>query len=300
MNQLDQYSLWTAMVTPFSENGEIDFASLKNLIIKQQDAGNAILILGSTGEALALNINEKKQIIEFISNLQLSIPVMVGVGGFRLQEQLDWIEFCNQQKNIHSFLLVTPLYAKPGVKGQIKWFQALLDKAQHPCMLYNIPSRTGVTLYPAVLTVLQDHPNLWALKEASGTLDDFHNYRLAAPKVSLYSGNDDLMPYYALMSDKGLVSVVANVWPQATKLYVQKSLACQSSTLFPLWKDACRALFQVSNPIPVKVLLYKKQWIKSPTLRLPLTHEDIKDIKQLINADQEIEHWFEQNRSYIC
>ena len=291
-----QYSLWTAMVTPFDEKGDIDFISFKNLIAKQEEAGNAILILGSTGEALALDIKEKKQVVEFVSNLQLSIPVMVGVGGFRLQEQLEWIEFCNQQKNINCFLLVTPLYAKPAVKGQTKWFQALLDKAQHPCMLYNVPSRTGVSLNPEVLTILQKHPNLWALKEASGTLDDFRNYQLAAPKVSLYSGNDDLMPNYAVMGSKGLVSVVANVWPKATHLYVEKCLAGLGDELLPLWKYASDALFQVSNPIPAKILLHKKQWIISPILKPPLTHEDIQDIKQLLNMDQAIENWLGANQ----
>jgi 4-hydroxy-tetrahydrodipicolinate synthase len=295
MQQLDQYPLWTAMVTPFTDKGVIDFESFKNLIIKQQESGNAILILGSTGEALALDVKEKQQVVEFVNNLQLSIPVMVGVGGFRLQEQLEWIEFCNQQK-INCFLLVTPLYAKPAIKGQTAWFQALLDKAEHPCMLYNIPSRTGVSLYPEVLTALQGHPNLWALKEASGILEDFRNYQLATPKISLYSGNDDLMPDYALMGGKGLVSVVANVWPKATKLYVEKSLVGDKQQLLPLWQGACKALFQVSNPIPAKVLLHQKHWIKSPMLRPPLTHEDIKDIEQLLNIDQTITHWFEQNR----
>ncbi|KPJ67455.1 MAG: hypothetical protein AMJ43_04150 [Coxiella sp. DG_40] len=296
MNELNRYPVWTALITPFNEQGDIDFASLQKLIEKQQEAGNAILILGSTGEALALSVEEKKQVVSFVSNLKLTVPVMVGVGGFRLQEQLDWIRFCNQQSNVSSFLLVTPLYAKPALKGQAKWFQALLDEAKHPCMLYNIPSRTGVSLYPQVLTMLKGHSNLWSLKEASGTLDDFRNYKQASTSLALYSGNDDLMHDYAGMGGKGLVSVVANVWPHATKLYVEKCLDSQSDDLFPLWKDACKALFQVSNPIPVKVLLYKKQWIASPTLRPPLTYEDIKDIKQLIKMDQMIEKWFTRNK----
>jgi len=296
MNKLNQYSVWTALITPFDEQGDIDFTSLQKLIEKQQEAGNAVLILGSTGEALALSVEEKKQVVKFVSNLKLTIPVMVGVGGFRLQDQLDWIGFCNRQNNISSFLLVTPLYAKPALKGQVKWFRALLDEAKHPCMLYNIPSRTGVSLYPQVLTMLKDHSNLWSLKEASGTLGDFRNYQEASPELALYSGNDDLMLDYARMGGKGLVSVVANVWPHATRLYVERCLAGQSDDLFPIWKDACNALFQVSNPIPVKVLLYKKQWITSPTLRSPLTYEDIKDIKQLVNIDRMIEKWFTRSK----
>ena len=292
MSQLDQYSLWTALVTPFDEQGAIDFVSMQALIEKQQAAGNAILILGSTGEALALSSDEKKQVVQFVSSLQLSIPVMVGVGGFRLPDQLEWIEFCQQQNNISCLLLVTPLYAKPAAKGQIIWFQTLLDKAQLSCMLYNIPSRTGVSLSPQVLTELKDHPNLWAIKEASGSLDDFHSYQSAAPNLAFYSGNDDLIP----MGSQGLVSVVANVWPEATKLYVAKNLAGQRDPSFSVWRDACQALFQVSNPIPVKTLLHKKQWIKSPTLRPPLTHEDIQDIEQLLKMDQAIENWFNQNK----
>jgi len=272
---MQQTKLWTALITPFDNNGKIDYGSLENLILKQQQANNGILILGSTGEALALSLTEKKQIIKLIAKLNLSIPVMVGVGGFRLPDQIEWVEFCQQQQNISSFLLVTPLYAKPNVKGQTMWFQALLDKSKLPCMLYNIPSRTGVELHPQVLTALKDHPNLWALKEAGGNINDYQKYSAAASKLEIFCGNDDQITDYLALGAKGLVSVMANVWPQVTKEYITKTNGKNISTL--AWQKACKKLFVVTNPIPTKAMLYKKGWIKSPYLRLPLTHEDMSD-----------------------
>ena len=291
--QVQQYSLWTALVTPFNDDGSVDYASMENLIEKQQEANNGILILGSTGEGLSLSIEEKQQVIKFVNDLKLTIPVMVGIGGFRIEDQLELMQYCHQY-NVDCFLLVTPIYAKPNVKGQIKWFTGLLDKAERPCMLYNIPSRTGVNLYPEVLRKLKKHPRLWALKEGSGTLADFQEYRKAAPRLPIYSGNDDFMPHYGLMGAVGLVSVVANAWPKATKLYVEKSLSGDTN-LFPLWQCACAAMSQVTNPIPVKTLLHEKQWIKTPTLRLPLTHEDIKKIGPLLDMDGAIQEWWEAN-----
>ncbi len=291
--QVQKYKLWTALVTPFNADGSVDYDSMTNLIKKQQEVDNGILILGSTGEGLALSIEEKRQVIKFVSDLDLTIPVMVGIGGFRLDDQLELMQYAHEC-DVDCFLLVTPIYAKPNVKGQIKWFASLLDKAERPCMLYNIPSRTGVALYPEVLRKLKSHPKLWALKEASGTLADFQAYRKAAPRLPIYSGNDDLMPHYGLLGAAGLVSVVSNVWPKATRLYLEKSLSGDIS-LFPLWQCACSAMFQVSNPIPVKVLLHEKTWIKSPALRLPLTHEDIKKVGPLLDMDGAIQEWWEAN-----
>lgn len=292
--KLEQYKLWTALVTPFDKKDQIVYADLKKLLLKQQQAGNGVLILGSTGEALALSLEEKKQIVKFVSELKLSVPIMVGVGGFRLEDQLAWIEYC-QQYDVASFLLVTPLYAKPSAKGQVAWFKALLDKADRPCMLYNIPSRTGVALHPKVLTKLHEHPNFWAVKEASGTLEDFQKYRDAAPDLAIYSGNDDLMPHYGLMGCQGLVSVVANAWPDATKIYVDKCLKGKGVEVLPLWQAASAAMFQVSNPIPVKALLCEKQWISTPNLRLPLSHKDLKSVGLLLDMDSAIFEWWQQN-----
>ena len=131
---LDNYLLWTALITTFTNEGEVDYEDLSVLLDQQQRANNGILILGSTGEALNLDIETRKQLVTFCCDQQLSVPLMVGVGGSLLKETLDWVEWLNQQ-SIDSQLMVTPLYSKPGHHGQTAWFNALLDAASMPCVI---------------------------------------------------------------------------------------------------------------------------------------------------------------------
>ncbi len=290
VNNIAFYPLWTALVTPFLENNQIDFASLKKIATAQSDSGNGLLLLGSTGEGLALNSEEQLSIVEFVSQLALNTPIMVAVGGFNLPEQIRWIERCNKL-NIDSYLLGTPIYAKPGVIGQTRWFKSLLDKAKFPCMLYNVPSRSGVEIPITTVRNLQDHPNLWAIKEASGDLNTFLNYRKHCPNIELYSGEDAMLPYLVPAGAKGLVSVCANVWPKATKAYVELCLAGHTKDIFPLWNNAVDALFCVANPIPVKVLMQQQGHIHNAILRAPLTHLELTDCTELLAFDEQITQW---------
>jgi len=288
--------LWTALVTPMKENGDLDLEDLASLIHKQNEAGNGILILGSTGEGLALGLEDKKRVVQTASSLNIDVPLMVGVGGFNLREQLEWIEYC-QEFDIDCFLLVTPLYAKPNARGQAAWFKSLMDAADKPCMIYNVPSRTGVKLNPQVLAQLKNHPNLFALKEASGSIEEFQEFRKSAPDLSVLSGDDSLTPFFAMAGCRGLVSVASNVWPEATHRYVEECLAGNGPELLPLWQECTDALFTVSNPIPSKILLSEKGWIKTSTLRPPLTDEEINDSQkeQLLEADKRVLDWYKKN-----
>lgn len=287
--------LWTALITPMNQDGSIHFENLEQIIKRQEEAGNGILVLGSTGEGLALSDDEKKQVVDFISDKGNSSPIMVGVGGFNLQYQAEWIQYCNS-KNIESFLLVNPLYSKPGLKGQIEWFRSLLDASEKPCMIYNIPSRTGVKLFPDVLKQLEHHPNFWAVKEASGSIEEFQQFRKTVPSVPLFSGDDGLMPFFSAAGGSGLVSVASNVWPKETKLYVEKCLKGDTVSLFPIWTDAVKALFSASNPIPLKVLMKEKGWIETSVLRLPLTNKELQNADHLHASDEAIANWYELNK----
>jgi len=291
---ITETKLYTALVTPMKENGDLHLDDLALLIHRQDEAGNGVLVLGSTGEGLALSLEDKKQVVKTAANLNVDVPLMVGVGGYNLRRQFEWIEYCHQF-DIDAFLLVTPLYAKPGPRGQVKWFRALLDAADKDCMLYNVPSRTGTKMSPLVLTELADHPNLMAVKEASGSIDDYQQYRSVAGDVSFYSGDDGLLPFFAMAGCNGLVSVASNVWPAATHRYVEWALEGRGPELLPLWRECTDALFAGPNPVPVKVLLKEKGWIENATLHPPLTEEDAKDIEALKHADEKIQQWY--NRS---
>jgi 4-hydroxy-tetrahydrodipicolinate synthase len=286
--------LWTALATPMQENGDLHLEDFASLVHKQDEAENGVLILGSTGEGLALGLEDKKKIIETAASLNVEVPIMVGVGGFNLREQIEWIEYC-QQYEVDAFLLVTPLYAKPGEQGQVEWFKALLDTAEKPCMIYNVPSRTGTKMSPLVLSELHDHPNFMGMKEASGSIEEYQEYRKAAPDVACYSGDDALLPFFAMAGCNGLVSVASNIWPKAVHRYVDWCLEGRGPELLPLWQECSDALFRAPNPIPVKVLLKEKGWISSPTLRPPLTGDEVDDISVLINADQMIQDWYNKH-----
>jgi 4-hydroxy-tetrahydrodipicolinate synthase len=284
--------LWTALVTPLLDCSNIDFSSLEKLAISQSEAGNGLVLLGSTGEGLALTSEEQLSIVEFVCQLSLAAPLMVAVGGFHLNDQISWVQRCNQLP-IHGYLLGSPIYAKPGVVGQTQWFSALLDAANFPCMLYNVPSRSGVSIPIETIQALQNHQNCWALKEASGDLNQVLAYRQYCPDIALYSGEDAMMPYLAQAGVQGLVSVCSNAWPQATHKYVELSLAGETQGLFPLWQNAVDELFQVASPVPVKNLMHHKQMISTSFLRAPLTHLELTNNDSLLTADKLINQWLE-------
>lgn len=286
---LNDYPLFTALVTPLNDDGSVDYLSFDYLVKRQSDAGVGIVLLGSTGEGLALTQTEQQNVVDYVCALAPEVPILVAVGGYNLNAQLAWIEQCNQC-SIDGYLLGAPLYAKPGRVGQQAWFEALLNKAKYPCMLYNVPSRSGVNLSFDALAAIEGHPNFWALKEASGDVETFAHYSMTCPSVKIYSGEDGLMPELAAVGAAGLVSVCANVWPEATLAYVRNALSgiAESSSV---WKKATNSLFSVANPVPIKVLMHQQKQLKSPVLRAPLTHQELTCSANVLQANEQINLW---------
>jgi len=297
MSRLNDVKVWTAIVTPLKKGtAELDFSAFAELLHRQESAGNGVIVLGSTGEGLALALEQKKSLVQAAMKLKLSVPVMAGVGGFQLPDCQEWIRWCESQ-GVEGFLLVTPIYAKPGAQGQQRWFTALLETATRPCMVYNVPSRAGVKLNTATLKAISAHRNMWAVKESSGSTSDFLAFRAAAPGLRFFCGDDGLMPYFASAGAEGLVSVAANVWPEATRLYAELSVNGKHEGLMPLWHDSSEALFSASNPVPVKALLAHKGWIASPDTLPPLSSADMQKLEELVEADKKITAWLEARRS---
>lgn len=289
----NQVSTWTAVVTPLLEDYSIDFNALSDLLKLQAKHRMGLLILGSTGEALALSEQEKRQIVEFVCQQQLDIPVMVGVGGFQLETQLKWMTFC-QDLGVDAFLLPTPMYAKPGHWGQVSWFGALLEHSQKPCMLYNVPSRTGAQLSAGVIASFHDHPNCWALKESSGDIDIIDHYGPHLKNIELFCGDDHLLPEFVPFGAKGLVSVIANLWPQAVKHYVATSLD-QTIDIeeLVLMQQAQHTLFSASNPIGVKYALFQMGRIKTAMVKPPLAMADLKERTSIDAINLQIEKFIQ-------
>jgi len=279
--------LWTALITPFDNHGAVDYASLTNLIRLQEEVGNGILLLGSTGEGLAICDDEKRRVVEFVATKPLKVPLMIGVGGHQIELQKRWIQFC-QKFPIDAFLLVTPYYARPGYCGQMKWFAQTLDTATKPCMLYNIPGRAGCSLHQDAVRDLRPHPNFWAIKESSGSVKTFRDFRTVAPDKAIYCGNDNMM--WDLEGSQGLVGVMSNIWPKASRTFVEECLRRNRSEIVEDGLFASEAA-NVMNPLASKMGLFKKGLINSPITQLPLCVQDFHGAEALQAADQKMSLW---------
>jgi len=284
-------ALYTAIVTPFDAYDKINFSEFETLLRDQEQARNGVVILGSTGEGLALTETEKRELVQFTSKLDLRVPVLSGVGGFQLAQTLDFLNFCETQPNIDGYLMPVPLYAKPGVEGQTEWFTALLNAVKRPAMIYNIPSRSGVKLHLETLKRICQNPNTWAVKESSGSVQELQAFRGAAPNLAYYCGDDALLPAFAAAGAVGLVSVASNVWPAPTHRYVELSLAGKGENLLPIWQPACDSLFAASNPVPAKALLQKQGRISQARVRPPLSARDLANTSILEAMDKAIQSW---------
>lgn len=278
-------NLYTACVTPFTSNGEeIDYNSLEKILKLQEDAGNGMVLLGSTGEGMSLSDKEKKEVVNFACKLNLNAEVIVGVPSHNLSVALEWIKFCNELP-IDGYLITTPIYTKPGVMGQTQWFEKLLNTSKYSSMLYNIPGRAGIRLHAETVANLKDHPKFLAIKDSSGIVDSLVEYKLAAPDIAVYCGDDYLMPATAAEGAVGLISVASNVWPKAVKKYVIDSLD-KKKDIDKTWWKVCKALFAASNPIPVKALLKDLNVIDNDNVRLPLSIADLPSRELLLSYNE--------------
>lgn len=292
MKNLDQFPLWTAVITPMDDQGKVDYESFKTILLDQQAAHNACVILGSTAEALNLDLEEKKEIVRFATHLNLAIPLMCGIGGHNINETKEWLRFA-ETLNFDAYLMVTPIYAKPGMHGQYEWFKSLMDIASRPVMLYNVPGRSATALNVETVSMLKQHPRFWAIKEASGKVEDFKKYAEAAPNAKMYSGDDSMMADFAPHRCIGLVSVASNTWPKETHLYMKMALKNELKEINE-WKKAADSLFLASNPVPVKKMMFLKKQIKTPLLRAPLDHRDLNRDEDLLASDKFVQNWFKQ------
>ncbi|XWN38759.1 MAG: 4-hydroxy-tetrahydrodipicolinate synthase [Balneola sp.] len=291
-----EFPVFTAMITPFNQDGSVDFESFEYLLLKQQEAKVGTLVLGSTGEGLNLNAQEKRAIVKFAKELNLDVPLMVGIGGHSIQAQKEFIDYCDEV-GVDSLLLVTPLYAKPGKEGQYEWFSELLSITETPCVLYNVPSRTGIKLHPEVPARLsKEFDHVVGVKEASGSVDEFIEFRKHSPDLDFYSGDDGLTEAFVKEGGIGLVSVASNVWPTQTRKMVDLMLDGSFEELFEDWEESANALFSASNPVPTKVLLQHKGWITHTNVRLPLSLKDLthESEEALLEADRKINLWIKE------
>ena len=264
----------SAIITPLNEKG-IDYELFAKLIEWQIAEGiDGLVVCGTTGEGATLTDEEHKSAIEFmVKQVAGRVPVIAGTGSNDTAYAVELTKHAGQM-GVDGVLTVTPYYNKATQKGLIKSFTAIADASTVPVILYNVPSRTGVNIAPKTVLELSKHPNINAIKEASGDISQIAEIaHLCGDNINIYSGNDDQVVPIMSLGGKGCISVLSNLLPKEAsemcRLFREgdvKTAAEMQLKYIPL----INALFSEVNPIPVKAAMAKMGFCED-YLRLPLT-----------------------------
>jgi 4-hydroxy-tetrahydrodipicolinate synthase len=276
MTEVSLKGLGVAMITPFNDDGSIDYEALSRLIDYQLDNGtDYIVALGTTAETPTLSKDEKKEVSRFIvKKVDGRVPIVLGVGGnntLALVEELKRSDF----SGISAILSVTPYYNKPTQEGLYQHYKALSEASPLPLILYNVPGRTGVNMTSeTTLRIANDCSKVIAIKEASGKLDQIEEIIKGSPKgFSVISGDDAVTTAVIDMGGIGVISVFGNAFPKEMSWLVDCALKGDSINARNKMEEDFNELFHLifieGNPAGVKSILSQKGIIKN-RLRLPL------------------------------
>lgn len=262
------------MVTPFNQQGMVDFPALQRLVELQQEQGCGFLvILGTTGETPTLSTDERRRVVDFVLEVNAGrLPVVVGVTGNDTRELCERIATWTDE-GISGFLVASPAYNKPQQAGLIKHFEAVADAAPRPVMLYNVPARTGSNMTVETTLVLAKHPNILGIKEASGDLTQIARILADRPEqFGVWSGDDALALSTIAMGGDGVISVAGNVLPERMSVMVQQAMFGQTNeakTTHLAMTAFLELLFKEGNPAGVKAAMEHLN-LCSSIVRLPL------------------------------
>jgi len=276
MSKVNFKGLGVALITPFREDGSIDFEALSRLLDYQMDHGtDYIVALGTTAETPTLSREEKAAVVRFIvDKVNGRIPVIMGVGGNNtaaLAEELRTTDFTG----VSAVLSVTPYYNKPTQEGLFQHYCALSQATPLPVILYNVPGRTGVNMTAeTTLRIARHCSNVIAVKEASGNLDQIKAIIDGAPEgFRVISGDDAVTTAVIEMGGIGVISVFGNAFPGEMAWLVRNALEGDAVHARKKMEDDFNALFHLifveGNPAGVKCLLHLKGMVEN-RLRLPL------------------------------
>ena len=264
----------TAMVTPMTTTG-VDYDALARFIDFQLESGiNALVAVGTTGESATLTPDERKAVIRFtVKRVNGRVPVIAGTGTNNTEHVLDFTRSaCDDGAD--AVLVVTPYYNKATQGGLISHYTQVADASDKPVILYNVPSRTGCNMLPKTVATLAEHPNIAAIKEASGNMAQVVEiFARCGDKIDVYSGEDGLIVPMLSMGGLGCISVLSNVVPREAVAMTDKFFAGDIAGAAELQKrtlDLVNALFSEVNPIPAKAAV-SAMGFGQEYLRLPLT-----------------------------
>jgi 4-hydroxy-tetrahydrodipicolinate synthase len=277
---------FTAIVTPMRD-GKVDEQGLTDLINFQIDNGiHGLVPCGTTGESATLNFDEHKRVIELtVQVVDGRVPVIAGTGANSTAEAIELTESA-KASGADAVLSVAPYYNRPSQEGLFQHFKAITEAVDIPMVLYNVPSRTVVNMAPATTARLAELPNIIAIKEACGCLNQISEVIRLCPKDFIVLSGDDFtsMPT-TLIGGKGVISVTSNVYPKAMSELMEAALAGDlvkaneiHYKLFPLMGT----MFCYPSPAPAKKGLHLMGKIASPEVRLPMTEMDEASLNKLI------------------
>lgn len=268
----------TALITPFQSGGEVDLQVLTALVRWQVGSGVDFLVpCGSTGEAPALEADERLRVIETVVRAaEGRVPVMAGTGASSTRAALEFSGAAAVAGATH-LLVVTPPYVRPPQRGLLQHFRTIADASPLPLVLYNVPGRTGCNLRAETVLALAEHPRIVGIKEASGDLAQIQEILAGRPAdFAVLSGDDALTFPIIMLGGHGVISVVSNVAPAELAALVRaarEGKVAEARKLHAALGPLMEASFVESNPIPIKAALAELGWIEE-VLRPPLVPLD--------------------------
>lgn len=281
-----------ALITPF-HNGQIDYKALETIIELQIAAGSdAIVALGTTGEASTLSAEEREEATRFfVEHVSGRIPVIVGTGGNNTEEVIERSRFA-EAVGADGLLIVTPYYNKTTQDGLVAHYCAISEQVRTPIIAYNVPSRTGLNLQPQTMRKILDNcENVVGIKEASGNIEQIVSLAALCPECDIYSGNDDHVVPILSIGGKGVISTVANIIPEVMHLMCERFFEgdiAEARRLQMASLPLVKAAFCEVNPIPIKTMMGILK-LCDPEVRLPLVQPTLEHYELMEKALRDAE-----------
>ena len=281
-----------ALVTPFNSDGSVNYNELERLLNWHCEKSDGIVILGTTGESSTLNFEEEEKIVEFSAKVvNKRVPLIVGSGSNETEKAVK-MSYKYSRLGADYLLVITPYYNKTNETGLIKHFEAIAYASACPIILYNVPSRTGMSIPITAYEKLSKNPKIVGVKEASGNI----SYTMKVAKYLnddfiMLSGNDDIIVPMMSIGAKGVISVLANVAPEQTKNICNLCLNNkyeEANKIQIKLLDFINALFIEVNPIPVKAIMAYLGW-DTKTYRPPLDEPTKDDLEKIISIYDRLE-----------
>ena len=262
-----------AIVTPFKEDGSVDYGKFREFIEWQIEEGiDALIIAGTSGEGSTLSDYDHKEVVKFaVERADHRVPIIAGTGSNDTAYGLQLTRACCDY-GVDGVLVVTPYYNKATQDGLVRLYYEYADAATAPVILYNVPSRTGVNITPETYERLAEHENIVAVKEASGNISQITEIKArVGDNLDLYSGNDDQIIPLMSVGGIGVISVLSNLLPRQTHEMCMAYLNGDTQKAMEMqlyYFDLIKSLFCEVNPIPVKAAMsYMGCWenyVRSP------------------------------------